>query len=148
MIMKWCRQCLFICVFFWRCCQQLTPYNDEWQGDEWIINWKGYDRKWSWPNQRHRPGICMEQLRKPRKASVRTAGLPIEIWTSNLPNMRKWYTRHHDVRYLRAVGFQSTRPTRHANWQRMFIENMLFSVGHIFSEANLNHKLYNEIRQL
>jgi hypothetical protein len=29
-----------------------------------IMNWKGYGRKWSWPNVQYYPGICLEGLRK------------------------------------------------------------------------------------
>jgi hypothetical protein len=29
-----------------------------------IMNCKGYERKWPWPNLRHHPGICLEGLNK------------------------------------------------------------------------------------
>jgi hypothetical protein len=28
------------------------------------MNWKGYERKWSWPNLRYYPDICWEGLRE------------------------------------------------------------------------------------
>jgi hypothetical protein len=28
------------------------------------MNWREYGRKWSWPNLRYYPGICLEGLRK------------------------------------------------------------------------------------
>jgi hypothetical protein len=31
------------------------------------MNWKGYGRKWAWPNLRYYPGICLEGLRKATK---------------------------------------------------------------------------------
>jgi hypothetical protein len=44
-----------------------------------LMNWKGYGRKRSQPNLRYYPGICLEELRKTIKASVRIAGLWTEI---------------------------------------------------------------------
>jgi hypothetical protein len=44
-----------------------------------MINCKGCGRKRSWYTLRYYPGICLEGLRKPRKASVRIAGLRAEI---------------------------------------------------------------------
>jgi hypothetical protein len=32
-----------------------------------MLNWKGFGRKWSWPNLRSNPGICIEGLRKTTK---------------------------------------------------------------------------------
>jgi hypothetical protein len=32
-----------------------------------MMNWKGFGRIRSWPNFRHYPGICLEELRKPTK---------------------------------------------------------------------------------
>jgi hypothetical protein len=31
------------------------------------MNWKGCGRKWSWPNLKYYPGICLEGLRKATK---------------------------------------------------------------------------------
>jgi hypothetical protein len=45
---------------------------------------KGYGRKWSWPNLRYYPCICLEKLRKITKTSVRTSGLRAKIWTGDL----------------------------------------------------------------
>jgi len=44
-----------------------------------MMNWKGCERKWSWPNLRYYPGICLEGLRKTTKNSVRIAGLQAKI---------------------------------------------------------------------
>jgi hypothetical protein len=42
------------------------------------MNLKEYGRKWSWPNLRYYPGICMEGLRKtPEK--LRITGLQTMI---------------------------------------------------------------------
>jgi hypothetical protein len=43
------------------------------------MNWKGYGRKQSWPNLICYPEICLEELRKTTKNSVRMAGLWAEI---------------------------------------------------------------------
>jgi hypothetical protein len=42
-------------------------------------NWKGFGRKWSWPNLRYYPGIHLEGLRKTTENSVRIASLQAEI---------------------------------------------------------------------
>jgi hypothetical protein len=31
------------------------------------MNWKGYGRKWSWPNLRQYPSICLETQKKHEK---------------------------------------------------------------------------------
>jgi hypothetical protein len=28
------------------------------------MKWKGYGRKWTWPNLRYFPGVCMERMRE------------------------------------------------------------------------------------
>jgi hypothetical protein len=43
------------------------------------MNWKECGRKRWWPNLRCYAGILVEGLRKPRKTSVRIAGLRAEI---------------------------------------------------------------------
>jgi hypothetical protein len=43
-----------------------------------MMNWKGCGKKWSWPNLRHYPAICLEGLRKTTKNFVRIAGLQAE----------------------------------------------------------------------
>jgi hypothetical protein len=43
------------------------------------MNWKGYGRKWSWPNLRYYPGIFLEGLWKTTKISGRIAGLWREV---------------------------------------------------------------------
>jgi hypothetical protein len=47
--------------------------------DKKIINWKGYGRKWQWPNLRYYPDIFLEGLRKTMKISVRRDSLWAEI---------------------------------------------------------------------
>jgi hypothetical protein len=32
-----------------------------------MMNWKGFERKQSWPNLRYNPGICLDGLRKTKK---------------------------------------------------------------------------------
>jgi hypothetical protein len=39
------------------------------------MNWKGYGRKWSEPNLKYYPSICLEELKKVLKTSVRIADL-------------------------------------------------------------------------
>jgi hypothetical protein len=43
------------------------------------MNWKGYGRKWSWPNFRYYPGICVEELRKTMKNLIQYSS-----WSLNL----------------------------------------------------------------
>jgi hypothetical protein len=40
----------------------------------WIVIKKVYATKWSWPNFRYNPNICMEEVRKPIKISIAIAG--------------------------------------------------------------------------
>jgi hypothetical protein len=51
------------------------------------MNWKRCGRKWSWPNLRYYPDICLEGLRKTTR-NLRIAGLQAEISTQILPNMK------------------------------------------------------------
>jgi hypothetical protein len=44
----------------------------DWE-DECITNWKGYGRKWSWPNLRYYLRIFLEGLRKTIKKPVTIA---------------------------------------------------------------------------
>jgi hypothetical protein len=61
-----------------------------------MMNWKEFGRKLSWPNSRW---ICLVELRKITKTSVRIAGLRAEIWTRNIPNSKQeCYPPDHDVR--------------------------------------------------
>jgi hypothetical protein len=40
---------------------------------QWLMNWGGYWRKWSWPNLTYYSGIFLEEL------SIRIAGLQAEM---------------------------------------------------------------------
>jgi hypothetical protein len=44
-----------------------------------MINDYGYGRKWSWPNLRSCPGICLDGLRKITENAIRIVGLRAEI---------------------------------------------------------------------
>jgi hypothetical protein len=46
-----------------------TSDSVEWLNGRWIINWKIYWRKRSWPNLRHYSRIWLEGLRNPTKVS-------------------------------------------------------------------------------
>jgi hypothetical protein len=41
-----------------------------------ITNWEGCGRKWSWPNSRHYPGICLEGLRKTTETLTEDSRFP------------------------------------------------------------------------
>jgi hypothetical protein len=43
-------------------------YSVEWKGGKWMVNWKGFGRKWSFPNVRYYPIIHLEGLRKTVKS--------------------------------------------------------------------------------
>jgi hypothetical protein len=61
----------------------------EWKGDTWMMNWKGFWMKQSWPNfkvlSRHSSGETEEN----HESSVRIGGLQATIWTWNLPNTKQ-----------------------------------------------------------
>jgi hypothetical protein len=40
----------FICSLFYDTFRLLRIYWVEWKGDKWMLNWKGFGRKRSWPN--------------------------------------------------------------------------------------------------
>jgi hypothetical protein len=42
-------------------------FNNIVSNDWMIVNWKGWGRKWSYPNLRCHPGIFLERLRKIHK---------------------------------------------------------------------------------
>jgi hypothetical protein len=55
------------------------------------MNWKGYERKQSWPSLRYYPGIWLEVLRKTTKTSVRVAKQHItngQVYTEY--NLKVW----------------------------------------------------------
>jgi hypothetical protein len=41
-------------------CQQLRLRSIEYYGDRCIMNWEGSGRRWSWPDLRYYPSICLE----------------------------------------------------------------------------------------
>jgi hypothetical protein len=53
------------------------------------MNWKEYGRKWSWPNLKYYPGICLDGLSKTTETSVTFAGLRAEIWIPDLQNKQE-----------------------------------------------------------
>jgi hypothetical protein len=55
----------------------------EWRGDKWMMNWKGFGRKLSWPNLRFCPRIWRD-WGKPRE--LRIAGFRAETWTRDFGN--------------------------------------------------------------
>jgi hypothetical protein len=54
-----------------------------------MMNWKGFGRKWLWPNLIYYPSIHLERLKKTTKTLVRVAGLQTEILTWDLPNTKQ-----------------------------------------------------------
>jgi hypothetical protein len=75
---------LRIVVYFTTLFQLRRLYSVEWKGDNWIMKLNGFGKKRSWPIfkvlYRH-----SSELEKPRKTSVRTAGLQARIWTRDVP---------------------------------------------------------------
>jgi hypothetical protein len=63
-------------------------YSVELREDTWMMNFKGYVMKRSWPTLRYNPDIFLEGLRKPRK-TVHVAGLRAENCTRALPNTKQ-----------------------------------------------------------
>jgi hypothetical protein len=57
----------FVCSIFSDASQLLRLHSVEWMCDRRIMNPKGCGRKWSWPNLRYYPAICLEGLRKTTK---------------------------------------------------------------------------------
>jgi hypothetical protein len=41
-----------------------------WQDDQWTMNWKGYRRKWCWPNWSTLLALTHRDWEKPQKASI------------------------------------------------------------------------------
>jgi hypothetical protein len=42
-------------------------YSVNWQDDQWIVNWKGWERNRQWLNIRQRPEMCLKELRNATK---------------------------------------------------------------------------------
>jgi hypothetical protein len=64
------------------------------------MSWIGCGRKWSWPEFRHYPGICLEELRKT------TTNLSQDSWSPGrdlnvglLNTEQEGYTFHSDVQW-------------------------------------------------
>jgi hypothetical protein len=90
---KWqCRICLFIYCLF----------NDAVSISEYMISnirminewWFGKNVGWRARGfSRHYPGIRLEELRKPRTASIKTVSAPIDTWTESLQNTIRKFCR-------------------------------------------------------
>jgi hypothetical protein len=69
-------QTLFACGLF-NDAVSSWDYSVEWQGDWWIVKWKRYGRKWSWPNLDTVTVLVWGNWEIPRKSpppSERTSG--------------------------------------------------------------------------
>jgi hypothetical protein len=53
------------------------------------MNWKGYERKLSWPNLSYYTGISLEGLRKTMKISVGIVGVLAKIRIEQFPKIQK-----------------------------------------------------------
>jgi hypothetical protein len=62
----------------------------EWEGDYWIMNWKLYARKLSWPTWTYYSGVCLRGLRKTKKILNQDSQYP--WWDSALTSCRAGYT--------------------------------------------------------
>jgi hypothetical protein len=54
-----------------------------------MINWIGYGKKWSWPNLRNCPCICVEVLRKTTRRQLMVNDLRFVIWNWGLPKTKQ-----------------------------------------------------------
>jgi hypothetical protein len=61
---------LFVCSLLYDALSVTKTMQSRMKGDKWIMNWKGFRRKRSWPNLKYYPEIRLERLEKPRKPSV------------------------------------------------------------------------------
>jgi hypothetical protein len=72
--------------FILRRTQQLRLCSVEWQDKGWIMNWKGFGRKQSWPKRGTFPKFTMERLRKAtrelRIRGVQPAWSCADSWTA------------------------------------------------------------------
>jgi hypothetical protein len=63
-----------------------------------MMNWKGCGRKWLWPNLRYYPSVCLEELRKTMKTSVKIPSVWAKISTWDLLSMKQeHYPLDHDI---------------------------------------------------
>jgi hypothetical protein len=70
---------------FYDACQYFRRHNVEWYVRRWIMNWKGFARKWLWPNWCSIPFFAWRDWRKPRKY-IRIADIPAYVSIGHLPN--------------------------------------------------------------
>jgi hypothetical protein len=76
-----------------------------------MINWKGCERKRSWPNLRHCPGICLDGLRKTTKNLGQDSRSPGPDLNLGPPEYEAGVlTLDHDVSSLASVKAKSKAP--------------------------------------
>lgn len=55
------------------CVMMLSLWKTKWLVIGWLMNWKGYIRRWSWPN----PGTVLAFMEVPRKTTVRVVSVTL-----------------------------------------------------------------------
>jgi hypothetical protein len=68
----------YSCVGFSMTLSVARLYSAEWMDDTWMTTWKGFGRKQSLPSQPITPEFASTDWGKPRRASVRTADVPVD----------------------------------------------------------------------
>jgi hypothetical protein len=64
----------------------VARYSIELLDDRLTMNWKGFGRKRLWPDRDNIPRFTRKDRGKPRRTSVRLAGVRVEIRTEHLPD--------------------------------------------------------------
>jgi hypothetical protein len=73
---QWRKMALIrLLVYLMRSFSNLITNSAQWS-DMWMMNWKGFERKRSWPNLRYYPNICLEGLRKTTKIPSQDSRFP------------------------------------------------------------------------
>jgi hypothetical protein len=68
-------------------------------GHQWIMNWKGCERKRQRPNLRNYPDICLEQRNVTK--ILRTTDIRAKTWTRDFQNTNDCYSQCRDCRWVK-----------------------------------------------
>jgi hypothetical protein len=91
-----------------------------------MINCKGCGKKWSWPNLRHYPGMCLEGLRKTSKppSGDLVSGSRLEPWTTQIWSRSVYHsttafgTNHENKYYVQIPIFSNVFQISSTKWVR------------------------------
>jgi hypothetical protein len=99
-------------------------YNIEWQGNLWIMNWKGCGRKQMMSNFRYYPSICLEGLTKTIKNINHDS-----LCHDHVPQSLKCNLKHQNPGPVFQLNTLQSNYCSYYSWQTHFISFYSFSIN-------------------